>query len=84
MCADTEDEMRVPQTIKWCEVQNWIHAQKILFNQTRISFTYPAGAKRAGTAGALTLSPTHLFMKLTGAGVAVGNTSASVQDCEWL
>lgn len=81
MCLNTTDDLREATTTTWCEVKNWLNADQLTFLQTQYSFTYPAGAgKRAGTSGSLTLSSTHMFMKLTAA--QAGDTAASVQDCE--
>lgn len=52
-----------------------LHAQSLTYTQRRISFS------RSGATGAITLSSTHLMLRLTSA-AAVGNTAASMTDCK--
>jgi hypothetical protein len=55
------------------------HAQRITYTQVRIAFTRPASR---ATSSSLTLSSTHMFLKLTAPGLKEGDTATSVDDCE--
>lgn len=74
-CLDSDDDMRVPTNLTWCEVVNWGQAEDTLSAHVRIFFDKPSGEQ-----GSLTVSPTHLIYKVTAA--AVGDEATSIDACE--
>lgn len=77
-CMDTNEDMRLPTTAKYCEVMAWLHArQDASVNTQRIHFRRPGGAP-----GSLTVSPTHFVTRLTSGNVQEGSRAASVHECK--
>jgi hypothetical protein len=78
-CMDTTEDMRLPTTVKYCEVMNWLHARAdAVVHFTRIHFNRLGAAPRS-----LTVSPTHYVLRLTSPGGMEGRTAARVHDCEY-
>lgn len=79
-CLDSGVDLTQPSTTRWCEVVNWLHAESKQLLQTRISFN-----RMGGSPGNITVSPTHMVLRLTpdAAAAPVGATAASVAACEY-
>lgn len=74
-CLDSGADLTQPSTVRWCEVANWLHAEAKQLLQTRIRFN-----RMGGSPGSITVSPTHMVLRLTSdaAAAPAGATAASV------
>lgn len=79
-CLDSGADLTQPSTVRWCEVANWLHAEAKQLLQTRIRFN-----RMGGSPGSITVSPTHMVLRLTSdaAAAPAGATAASVAACEY-
>lgn len=76
-CLDSGADLTQPSAVKWCDVMAWLHAEPKQLQQTRITFT-----RAGGSTGSITVSPSHMVLKLTGDSVAVGATATTVAACK--